>query len=107
MVTPVEPHPYHKELFDALLSLHRDPRGRQMLMVFKTVGWSLQPGDSSRPRTLAGLPTAVRLSPAGSIEYAARMRTTYSLRGIPRAMYGEATAGCAIARRRASEQRCA
>jgi ABC-type phosphate/phosphonate transport system substrate-binding protein len=35
IVTPIEPHPYHKELFDALLTLHENPRGRQMLMVLK------------------------------------------------------------------------
>jgi ABC-type phosphate/phosphonate transport system substrate-binding protein len=36
IATPVEPHPYRKELFDAMMTLHQDPRGRQMLMVFKT-----------------------------------------------------------------------
>ncbi|QOY89605.1 phosphate/phosphite/phosphonate ABC transporter substrate-binding protein [Paludibaculum fermentans] len=33
---PVEPHPYHAELLDAILSLNEDVRHRQLLMVFKT-----------------------------------------------------------------------
>jgi phosphonate transport system substrate-binding protein len=33
---PVEPLAYKKELIDAMLSLHLDPRGRQLLTVFKT-----------------------------------------------------------------------
>lgn len=36
IVMPTEPYPYQKELFDAMLSLHEDPRGRQLLMVFRT-----------------------------------------------------------------------
>ncbi|HUB81044.1 MAG TPA: PhnD/SsuA/transferrin family substrate-binding protein [Bryobacteraceae bacterium] len=35
IVLPTQPHPYQKELFDTLLTLQDDPRGRQLLMVFK------------------------------------------------------------------------
>jgi len=36
IATPSEQHPYRDDLFDIILSLHQDPRGRQLLMVFKT-----------------------------------------------------------------------
>jgi hypothetical protein len=34
--TPAQPNPYRQELIDSILSLHNHPRGRQVLMVFKT-----------------------------------------------------------------------
>ncbi len=50
---PVEPFPYRKELVDALLSLHENPRGRQLLMVFKTDRIvRFQPGDFESAREL-------------------------------------------------------
>jgi hypothetical protein len=53
MATPVEPHPFRKELLDAVVSLHEDPRGRQLLMVFKTERVvPLQPGDLDSAREL-------------------------------------------------------
>lgn len=33
---PAEASPYQKEMIDGILTLHQDPRGRQLLMVFKT-----------------------------------------------------------------------
>ena len=33
---PAVPIPYQQDLLDAMLSLHESPRGRQLLMVFKT-----------------------------------------------------------------------
>ena len=46
IATPAEPHPYVDELLDTILSLHRDPRGRQLLMVFKTEQIvRIRPGD--------------------------------------------------------------
>ena len=78
---PVEPHPYQKELLDAMLSLHQDPRGRQLLMVFKTDRLlRIQPGDfesarelwrdysrlpASRPYRTAGSGPAAESKPAG------------------------------------------
>ena len=51
--TPLETQPYHKELIDAMLSLHESPRGRQMLMVFKTDRLvRIQPGDLDSAREL-------------------------------------------------------
>jgi ABC-type phosphate/phosphonate transport system substrate-binding protein len=53
IATPVEPHPYQNELIDAMLSLHHDPRGRQLLMVFKTDHIvRIQPGDLDSAREL-------------------------------------------------------
>ena len=53
ITTPVEPHPLQKEVIDAMLSLHEDPRGRQLLMVFKTDRIvRLQPGDLDAAREL-------------------------------------------------------
>jgi phosphonate transport system substrate-binding protein len=50
---PTEPFPYQKELMDAMLSLHEDPHGRQMLMVFKTDRLvRIQPGDLDSAREL-------------------------------------------------------
>jgi len=50
---PTEPHPYQKELMDAMLSLHEDPHGHQMLMVFKTDRLvRIQPGDLDSAREL-------------------------------------------------------
>ena len=68
---PAEPHPYQKELIDAMLSLHEDPRGRQLLMVFKTDRMvRIQPGDLESARELwrdyYRLPGSPPLRPAGS-----------------------------------------
>ncbi|MGA2267746.1 MAG: PhnD/SsuA/transferrin family substrate-binding protein [Bryobacteraceae bacterium] len=53
IATPVESRPYQKELIDAMLSLHEDPRGRQLLMVFKTDRLvRIQPGDLESAREL-------------------------------------------------------
>ncbi|MCX6625998.1 MAG: PhnD/SsuA/transferrin family substrate-binding protein [Candidatus Solibacter sp.] len=53
IATPVEPHPYQNELIDAILSLHEDARGRQLLMVFKTERVvRIQPGDIDSAREL-------------------------------------------------------
>jgi phosphonate transport system substrate-binding protein len=50
---PAEPYPYQKELMDAMLSLHEDPRGRQLLTVFKTDRLlRIQPGDLDAGREL-------------------------------------------------------
>jgi ABC-type phosphate/phosphonate transport system substrate-binding protein len=50
---PVEPRPYQKELIDTILSLHGDPRGRQLLLVFKTERIvRIQPGDLDSAREL-------------------------------------------------------
>ncbi|MGO9896412.1 MAG: phosphate/phosphite/phosphonate ABC transporter substrate-binding protein [Bryobacteraceae bacterium] len=53
IAVPAEPHPYQKELIDSMLSLHEDPRGRQLLMVFKTNRLvRIQPGDLDSAREL-------------------------------------------------------
>lgn len=53
IAVPAEPCPYQKELIDAMLSLHQDPRGRQLLMVFKTDRLvRIQPGDLDSAREL-------------------------------------------------------
>jgi phosphonate transport system substrate-binding protein len=53
IAVPAEPHPHQKELIDGMLSLHQDPRGRQLLMVFKTDRIvRLQPGDLDPAREL-------------------------------------------------------
>jgi hypothetical protein len=51
MAIPTEPQADQKDFVEALLSLHENPRGRQMLMVFKADRIvRLQPGwmDSAR-----------------------------------------------------------
>jgi phosphonate transport system substrate-binding protein len=68
---PVEPHPYQKELLDAMLSLHEDPRGRQLLMVLRTdrlVRIQLGDFDSARElwRDYSRLPAARPYRTAGS-----------------------------------------
>jgi phosphonate transport system substrate-binding protein len=51
VAVPAEPHPLQKELIEAMLSLHADPRGRQLLMVFKTDRLvPIQPGDLDSAR---------------------------------------------------------
>lgn len=51
--TPMDPHPYHKELFETLLTLEQDARGRQLLMVFKTDRLApFAPGDLDSAREL-------------------------------------------------------
>ncbi|MCX6621235.1 MAG: PhnD/SsuA/transferrin family substrate-binding protein, partial [Acidobacteria bacterium] len=48
-----EPNPLRQELIDAMLSLHKDPRGHQVLMVFKTDRLvPIQPGDLDSAREL-------------------------------------------------------
>jgi phosphonate transport system substrate-binding protein len=50
---PSEARPGQKELMEGMLGLNRDPRGRQMLMVFKTDRLvRLQPGDLDSAREL-------------------------------------------------------
>jgi ABC-type phosphate/phosphonate transport system substrate-binding protein len=50
---PVEPHPYTKEWIEAMLTAQQDPRGRQILLVFKTDKVVLiQPGDLDAAREL-------------------------------------------------------
>lgn len=53
IAVPTEPHPLQKELIESMLSLHEDPRGRQLLMVFKTDRLvPIQPGDLDSAREL-------------------------------------------------------
>jgi phosphonate transport system substrate-binding protein len=53
VATPVEEGPYRKDMIDSILSLHTDPRGRQLLMVFKTERIvPLQPADIDAAREL-------------------------------------------------------
>jgi ABC-type phosphate/phosphonate transport system substrate-binding protein len=53
VATPIEPHPYLKEWKEAMLSGHQDPRGRQILMVFKTDRVvPIQPADLDSAREL-------------------------------------------------------
>ena len=53
IATPAEEGPFRKDLIDSILSLHQDPRGRQLLMVFKTERVvRLQPGDIDSAREL-------------------------------------------------------
>ena len=55
MAMPIQPHPFLRELLDTMLTLHEDPRGRQMLMVFKSDRIvTLQPGDLDASRELWG-----------------------------------------------------
>jgi len=50
---PTVPFPYAKELIDAMLSLHQDPLGRQLLMIFKSDRLvRIQPGDLDAAREL-------------------------------------------------------
>jgi phosphonate transport system substrate-binding protein len=71
IATPADLHPFQKELIDAILSLHEDPRGRQLLMVFKTDRVvRIQPGDLDSARELwrdyYRLPGSSPGRPAGS-----------------------------------------
>jgi phosphonate transport system substrate-binding protein len=71
IAVPADPHPYQKELIDSMLSLHQDPRGRQLLMVFKTERIvRIQPGDLDPARELwrdyYRLPGPAPIRPAGS-----------------------------------------
>jgi ABC-type phosphate/phosphonate transport system substrate-binding protein len=53
IATPAAPFPYQKELIDAILSLHENSRGRQLLMVLKTDRLvRIQPGDLEPAREL-------------------------------------------------------
>ena len=53
IATPVEPHPYRKELIDAMLTLNQDVRGRQLLMVMKCDRMTaIQPADLDSAREL-------------------------------------------------------
>jgi len=53
IATPVEPTPGRKELIDAILGLNTDPRGRQVLELFKTERVvRIQPGDLDSAREL-------------------------------------------------------
>ena len=71
VATPADDFPYRKDLIDSILSLHADPRGRQLLMVFKTERIvPLQPGDIESARELwrdySRLPGSLPNRPAGS-----------------------------------------
>jgi ABC-type phosphate/phosphonate transport system substrate-binding protein len=51
IAAPVKPHPYRRELLEAILGLHQHPRGRQLLMVFKTGKLiTIRPGDLDSAR---------------------------------------------------------
>jgi ABC-type phosphate/phosphonate transport system substrate-binding protein len=51
IATPVKPHPYRQELLEAILGLHLSPRGKQLLMVFKSRKlMSIRPGDLDSTR---------------------------------------------------------
>jgi len=53
IAVPVERRPFQKELIDAMLTLQEEPRGRQLLMVFKTDRLvRIQPGDLDSGREL-------------------------------------------------------
>ncbi len=53
IATPVEPFPGRTELIDALLSLHEDPRGRQVLHLFRSERvLRIQSGDIDSVRDL-------------------------------------------------------
>jgi ABC-type phosphate/phosphonate transport system substrate-binding protein len=53
IAVPTEPAPYQKELIESMLSLNESPRGRQLLMVFKTEHLvRIQPGDLESAREL-------------------------------------------------------
>jgi phosphonate transport system substrate-binding protein len=70
IATPVEPHPFQKELINALLSLQEDPRGRQLLLIFRTNRMArIQPGDLEPARELwtayERLPGSPPFRPAG------------------------------------------
>jgi ABC-type phosphate/phosphonate transport system substrate-binding protein len=53
VAVPSEPKPYKEALIESMLSLHEDPRGRQLLMVFKTERMvRIQPGDLDSAREL-------------------------------------------------------
>jgi phosphonate transport system substrate-binding protein len=53
LAVPADPHPDQQELIDSMQSLNRDPRGRQLLMVFKTDRLvRIQPGDLDAAREL-------------------------------------------------------
>lgn len=71
IAVPTEPFPYRQELIDSILSLHEDPRGRQLLMVFKTDRVvAIRPGDIDSSRELWGdfyrLPGSSPNRPAGA-----------------------------------------
>jgi len=49
----LHPYPYHQELVDAMLNLHHDARGRQLLMVFKVDRLiRIEPADFDSAREL-------------------------------------------------------
>lgn len=53
VATPVEPHPYRKELLEAMLTLHENPRGRQLLLILRADRLApVQPGDLDAAREL-------------------------------------------------------
>jgi phosphonate transport system substrate-binding protein len=53
IATPVEPHPHRKELLETILALNNSPRGRQLLMVFRTGRLvHFKPGDLDTTRAL-------------------------------------------------------
>lgn len=67
---PAEPIPYAGEIIDAMLALGRDPRGRQLLSVFKTGSLvRIHPGDLDAGRELwrdyYRLPGSLANRPAG------------------------------------------
>ena len=53
IATPVAHHPHLQELLDAILALHDSPRGRQILLTFKTGRIvEMSPDDIEAPRAL-------------------------------------------------------
>jgi ABC-type phosphate/phosphonate transport system substrate-binding protein len=53
IATPMEPFPYRSELIEAMLDFRKDPRGLQLLQLFKTESVvRLQPGDLDSAREL-------------------------------------------------------
>jgi ABC-type phosphate/phosphonate transport system substrate-binding protein len=77
IATPIKPYPYHEELMETLLSLNKDTRGRQVLMVFKTdrlVPLQSSDLDSSRDlwKDYYRLPGAIANTPPGAPSPAAK-----------------------------------
>ena len=70
IATPLDPEPHRNELIDAILALHTDPRGHQLLQLFKTERVvRIQPGDLDSARELFAeyhrLPGSSTIGPKG------------------------------------------
>jgi hypothetical protein len=71
IATSVEPFPGRIDVIDAILALHTDPHGYQLLQLFKTERVvRIQPGDLDSARALYSeyhrLPASASISPKGS-----------------------------------------